>query len=127
MGKQAKGSALAPNEAMARAAMLKVSPQKLNLVANQIAGMKVSEAIVQLTFSQKRIAKDVKKVLQSAIANAENNYGLDVDSLIVSEASVGKAMVLKRFHPRGRGKGSRIFKPFSKLRIVVREQVEGRA
>ena len=121
MGKRARERDLPENEAKAVARMLRVSPQKLNLVAQLIRGKKVSMALSDLTFSQKRIAKDVKKCLESAIANAENNHDLDVDELIVSEAHVGKALVLKRFHPRGRGRMGKILKPFSNLTIVVRQ------
>ena len=106
--------------------MLRVSPQKLNLVASMIRGKKVESALADLTFSRKRIATDVKKTLQSAIANAENNHGLDVDDLVVSEAFVGKAFVIKRFHARARGRAGRIEKPFSNLTVVVR-QVEAKA
>ena len=124
MGKSARERDLPDNEAKAVARMLRVSPQKLNLVAQLIRGKKVATALADLQFSQKRIAKDVKKCLESAIANAENNHDLDVDELIVAEAHVGKALVLKRFHPRGRGRVGRIFKPFSNLTIVVREVEE---
>jgi large subunit ribosomal protein L22 len=112
---------LKDNEAQAVASSLRVSPQKLNLVAQLIRGKKVEKALADLTFSHKRIAKDVKKTLQSAIANAENNHGLDVDQLIVAEAYVGKNLVMKRFHPRARGRMGRIEKPFSQLTVVVRE------
>ncbi|MGA7322966.1 MAG: 50S ribosomal protein L22 [Rhodomicrobium sp.] len=115
---------LKDNEAQAVARSLRVSPQKLNLVAQLIRGKKVEKALADLTFSHKRIAKDVKKALQSAIANAENNHGLDVDQLIVAEAHVGKNLVLKRFHPRARGRMGRIVKPFSQLTVVVREVQE---
>ena len=101
--------------------MLRVSPQKLNLVAQLIRGKKVSHALADLQFSRKRIAVDVRKCLESAIANAENNHDLDVDDLVVKEAYVGKALVLKRFHARARGRGARILKPFANLTIVVRE------
>jgi large subunit ribosomal protein L22 len=121
MGKRARERDLPENEAKAVARMLRVSPQKLNLVAQLIRGKKVASALADLTFSQKRIAKEVKKCLESAIANAENNHDLDVDELIVSEAHVGKALVLKRFHPRGRGRMGKILKPFSHLTIVVRQ------
>lgn len=121
MGKQATPRALPENEAKAVARMLRVSPQKLNLVAQLIRGKKVETALADLQFSRKRIATDVKKCLESAIANAENNHDLDVDDLIVSQAFVGKALVLKRFHARARGRGARILKPFSNLTIVVRE------
>jgi large subunit ribosomal protein L22 len=112
---------LKDNEAQAVARSLRVSPQKLNLVAQLIRGKKVEKALADLTFSHKRIARDVKKTLQSAIANAENNHGLDVDQLIVAEAYVGKNLVMKRFHPRARGRMGRIEKPFSQLTVVVRE------
>jgi len=115
---------LKENEAQAVARSLRVSPQKLNLVAQLIRGKKVEKALADLTFSHKRIAKDVKKALQSAIANAENNHGLDVDQLVVAEAFVGKNLVMKRFHPRARGRMGRIEKPFSQLTVVVREVQE---
>ena len=121
MGKQATPRALPENEAKAVARMLRVSPQKLNLVAQLIRGKKVETALADLQFSRKRIATDVKKCLESAIANAETNHDLDVDDLVVSQAFVGKALVLKRFHARARGRGARILKPFSNLTIVVRE------
>jgi large subunit ribosomal protein L22 len=126
MGKPKSERALPDNEAKAVARMLRVSPQKLNLVASMIRGKKVDSALADLTFSRKRIANDVKKTLQSAIANAENNHGLDVDDLVVSEAFVGKAFVIKRFHARARGRAGRIEKPFSNLTVVVR-QVEAKA
>jgi large subunit ribosomal protein L22 len=126
MGKSARERDLPENEAKAVARMLRVSPQKLNLVAQLIRGKKVATALADLQFSQKRIAKDVKKCLESAIANAENNHDLDVDELIVSEAHVGKALVLKRFHPRGRGRMGKILKPFANLTIIVR-QVQAKA
>ena len=126
MGKRARERTLPDNEAKAIARMLRISPQKLNLVAQLIRGKKVASALADLQFSRKRIAKDVRKCLESAIANAENNHDLDVDDLVVAEAHVGKAMVLKRFHPRGRGRSGRIFKPFSHLTIIVR-QVEAQA
>jgi large subunit ribosomal protein L22 len=115
---------LKENEAQAVVRSLRVSPQKLNLVAQLIRGKKVEKALADLTFSHKRIAKDVKKTLQSAIANAENNHGLDIDQLIVAEAYVGKNLVMKRFHPRARGRMGRIEKPFSQLTVVVREVQE---
>ncbi|MBK3398545.1 50S ribosomal protein L22 [Methylobacterium ajmalii] len=121
MGKAAASRALPENEAKAVARMLRVSPQKLNLVAQLIRGKKVSHALADLQFSRKRIAVDVRKCLESAIANAENNHDLDVDDLVVKEAYVGKALVLKRFHARARGRGARILKPFANLTIVVRE------
>src|SRR5262245_4504566 len=126
MGKRARERDLPENEAKAVVRMLRVSPQKLNLVAQLIRGKKVATALADLQFSNKRIAKDVKKCLESAIANAENNHDLDVDELIVSQAHVGKALVLKRFAPRGRGRMGRILKPFANLTIVVR-QVESQA
>jgi large subunit ribosomal protein L22 len=126
MGKRARDRDLPDTDAKAVARMLRVSPQKLNLVAQLIRGKKVAAALADLTFSQKRIAKEVKKCLESAIANAENNHDLDVDELIVAEAHVGKALVLKRFHPRGRGRMGKILKPFANLTIVVR-QVEAKA
>ena len=121
MGKQATPRALPENEAKAVARMLRVIPQKLNLVAQMIRGKKVDTALAELQFSRKRISTEVKKCLESAIANAENNHDLDVDDLVVSQAFVGKALVLKRFHARARGRGARILKPFSNLTIVVRE------
>ena len=124
MGKAQQPRRQAETEALAEATQLRTSPRKLNLVAQAIRGMRVETALAELTFSKRRIAKDVKKVLQSAIANAENNHDLDVDSLYVSEASVGKSFVMKRWHARGRGRMGRIEKPFSKLRIVVREREE---
>jgi large subunit ribosomal protein L22 len=124
MGKPKRERALADNEALATARMLRVSPRKLNLVAQLIRGMDASRAVSQLAFSHKGIAPDVKKVLESAIANAENNHDLDVDRLYVAEATVGKALVMKRFSPRARGRVNVIHKPFSRLRIVVRERPE---
>jgi large subunit ribosomal protein L22 len=126
MSKKAHERMLAENEAKAVARMLRVSPQKLNLVAGLIRGKKVSAALADLEFSRKRIARDVRKCLQSAIANAENNHDLDVDDLVVAQAHVGKAIVIKRHTPRGRGRVGRIFKPFANLTIVVR-QVEAAA
>src|SRR5919198_39993 len=126
MSKKARDRALSENEAKAVARMLRVSPQKLNLLAQLIRGKKVATALADLEFSRKRMARDVRKCLESAIANAENNHELDVDDLIVAEAHVGKALVLKRFHPRGRGRMGKIFKPFANLTIVVR-QVEAAA
>ena len=126
MGKRQRERDLDENEAKAVSKMLRISPQKLNLLAQLIRGKKVASALADLEFSRKRIAKDVRKCLESAIANAENNHDLDVDDLIVAEAHVGKALVIKRFTPRGRGRVGRIFKPFSHLTIVVR-QVEARA
>ena len=124
MGKHKRERALAHNEAQAVQRMIRVSPQKLNLVATMIRGKKAATALAELTFSRKRIAGDVKKVLESAIANAENNHDLDVDALVVAEAHVGKALVMKRFSPRARGRANRIEKPFSNLTIVVRQVEE---
>ncbi|MEQ8402036.1 MAG: 50S ribosomal protein L22 [Roseitalea porphyridii] len=124
MGKPKAERRLADNEARAVARMVRVSPQKLNLVAQMIRGKKVDAALADLEFSRKRIAGTVRKTLESAIANAENNHDLDVDALVVSEAYVGKSIVMKRFHARGRGRASRIMKPFSHLTIVVREVQE---
>lgn len=124
MGKPKNERTLKDNEAKAILRMVRTSPQKLNLVAAQIRGKKVDKALAELAFSRKRIAESVKKTLESAIANAENNHGLDTDSLVVSEAFVGKALVMKRFHARARGRGARIEKPFSHLTIVVREVEE---
>ncbi|HEY8162464.1 MAG: 50S ribosomal protein L22 [Methylocystis sp.] len=121
MSKEANPPRIAENEARAVARMIRVSPQKLNLVAQLIRGKKVDRALADLEFSRKRIAHEVKKTLESAIANAENNHGLDVDDLIVAQAYVGKALVMKRFHARARGRASRIEKPFSNLTIIVRE------
>jgi large subunit ribosomal protein L22 len=121
MGKKARERTLSENEAKAVARMLRVSPQKLNLLAQLIRGKKVATALADLQFSRKRIAGDVRKCLESAIANAENNHDLDVDDLVVVEAHVGKALVIKRFHARGRGRMGRIFKPFANLTIVVRQ------
>jgi len=126
MGKRARERDLADNEAKAVSKMLRVSPQKLNLVAQLIRGKKVASALADLEFSRKRIARDVRKCLESAIANAENNHDLDVDDLVVAEAHVGKGLVIKRFSPRGRGRVGKILKPFSHLTIVVR-QVEAQA
>ncbi len=121
MSKEKTERALKDNEAKAVARMLRVSPQKLNLLAQLIRGKKVEMALADLEFSRKRIAFDVKKALQSAIANAENNHSLDVDDLVVAEAFVGKALVMKRFSPRARGRSGRIQKPFSNLTIILRE------
>ncbi|MCI5110279.1 MAG: 50S ribosomal protein L22 [Marivita sp.] len=126
MGKEKNPRRVADNEAMAKLRMLRTSPQKLNLVAGLIRGKKVDKALNDLTFSKKRIAVDVKKCLQSAIANAENNHGLDVDELIVAEAYVGKNLVMKRGRPRARGRFGKIMKPFSEITIKVR-QVEEQA
>jgi large subunit ribosomal protein L22 len=122
MGKQSAPRALSDSEAKAVLRNVRVSPQKLNLLAQLIRGKKVATALADLEFSRKRVARDVKKCLESAIANAENNHDLDVDDLVVKEAFVGKALVMKRFHARARGRGARILKPFSHLTIVVREQ-----
>ena len=121
MGKAKTERRLKTNEAQAVARTIRISPQKLNLVAAMIRGKKVDKALAELEFSRKRIASTVKKTLESAIANAENNHDLDVDSLVVAEAYVGKSIVMKRFHARGRGRSSRIEKPFAHLTIVVRE------
>ena len=121
MSKEKNPRRVADNEAFAKAKMLRVSPQKLNLVAGLIRGKKVDKALSDLTFSKKRIAIDVKKCLQSAIANAENNHNLDVDSLVVAEAYVGKNLTMKRGRPRARGRFGKIMKPFSELTIKVRQ------
>lgn len=126
MGQDKKPRRVADNEAMAKTRMLRTSPQKLNLVAGSIRGKKVEKALADLTFSKKRIAADVKKCLQSAIANAENNHNLDVDSLIVAEAWCGKNLVMKRGRPRARGRYGKIMKPFSEITIKVR-QIEEQA
>ena len=126
MGKEKNPRRVADNEAMAKLRMVRTSPQKLNLVAQLIRGKKVDRALADLTFSKKRISDDVKKCLQSAIANAENNHNLDVDELIVAEAYVGKNLTMKRGRPRARGRFGRIIKPFSELTIKVR-QVEEQA
>jgi len=118
---------VAANEALAVGTQIRGSAQKLNLVAGLIRGRRAEDALNILAFSKKAMAVDARKVLASAIANAENNHNLDVDALIVAEASVGKAMVMKRFATRGRGKSTRILKPFSRLRIVVREHSEQEA
>jgi large subunit ribosomal protein L22 len=127
MGKSTRARTLAENEAKAVSRMLRISPQKLNLVAQLIRGKKAASALADLEFSRKRIARDVRKCLESAIANAENNHDLDVDDLVVAEASVGKALVIKRFNSRGRGRMARILKPFANLTIVVREQPQAQA
>jgi len=124
MGKTSAGRKVAENEAYAVLRNLRISPQKLNLVATMIRGMDAEKALAALTFSRRRISDDVKKAVQSAIANAENNHQLDVDQLIVSEVSVGKALTMKRWRARARGRGAKIIKPFSNLRIVVRENEE---
>lgn len=122
MSKKATERALAANEAKAVINRLRISPRKLNLVAGLIRGMSVNNALTQLSFSSKRIANDVKKALQSAIANAENNHNLNVDTLYVKEAYVGKNLVMKRMHTRGRGRSARVFKPFANLTLIVREK-----
>jgi large subunit ribosomal protein L22 len=124
MGKESRARVLKDHQAMAVARNIRVSPRKLNLVAQQIRGQKVDRALNVLTFSQKRIAGVVKKALQSAIANAENNHDLDVDDLVVAEASVGKNLVMKRFHARARGNAGGIEKFFSQLTIIVEEKRE---
>jgi large subunit ribosomal protein L22 len=124
MGKKSVERRFKDNEAVASAKAIRVSPQKLNLVAGLIRGKDAARALSDLTFSSRRIAGDVKKVLQSAIANAENNHQLDVDRLFVSEATVGRAFALKRFRPRARGRTGSITKPFSNLTVVVREREE---
>ncbi len=124
MGKQKAPRRVAENEALAVGSQIRGSAQKLNLVAGLIRGKKAEEAMNLLAFSPKAMARDVKKVLASAIANAENNHNLDVDSLVVAEASVGKSLSMKRWNPRARGRAARIVKPFSRVRIVVREQQE---
>jgi large subunit ribosomal protein L22 len=127
MGKEKSPRRVAENEALAVGTQIRGSAQKLNLVAALIRGRKVEDALNVLAFSKRAMAVDVRKVLQSAVANAENNHNLDVDALVVAEASVGKAFTMKRFHARGRGKSTRILKPFSRVRIVVREAAEEEA
>jgi large subunit ribosomal protein L22 len=124
MSKSKNPRRVADNEAMAVSRMLKTSPQKLNLVAQLIRNKPVAKALADLTFSKKRIAEDVKKTLQSAIANAENNHGLDVDELIVAEAWVGKNLTMKRGRPRARGRYGKILKPFAQVTILVRQPEE---
>lgn len=124
MGKKATARALKSNQAQARLASVRVSPIKLNQVAELIRGLNVQSALAQLTFCKRRIANDVKALLESAIANAENNHNLDIDSLYVSEVNVGKSFVMKRFRARARGRGARILKPFSKISITVTEREE---
>jgi large subunit ribosomal protein L22 len=124
MGKPARERTLADNEARAVTKLLRVSPQKLNLLAQLIRGKKVDKALADLTFSRKRIARDVKKTLESAIANAENNHDLDAAALIVSEAYVGKGLVMKRLKPSARGRASRIEKPFAQITVIVRQVEE---
>jgi large subunit ribosomal protein L22 len=124
MGKPSKPRRLKDNEALAVGRMIRTSPQKLGLVAKSIRGMKVEDALAELTFSRRRISQDVRKVLQSAIANAENNHDLDIDELVIAEAYVGKNLVMKRFRPRARGRMGQILKPFSQITIVVRQVEE---
>ena len=124
MSKPARPRRLSDTESTAIARMIRVSPRKLNLVAGQIRGKSAAGAVNELKFSRKRIAEDVRKALESAIANAENNHQLDVDRLYVKEATVGRAFVMKRFHTRGRGRSARIEKPFAHLSVVVRERAE---
>ncbi len=124
MGKPARERILADNEARAYGKFMRTSPQKLNLLAQMIRGKAADRAVADLTFSKRRIAREVRKVLQSAIANAENNHQLDVDRLYVKEATVGKTFVVKRFRARARGRAGRIMKPFSNLTVVVREREE---
>ena len=122
MGKESRARVLADNQAKAVGYNIRTSPRKLNLVAQTIRGKKVDAALNELTFSPKRVSHEVKKVLQSAIANAENNHDLDVDDLVVTEASVGKNMVLQRFHARARGRGASVEKPFAQITIIVEER-----
>lgn len=124
MGQSKNDRRFADNQAMAKGRMIKTSPQKLNLVAQMIRGKKVEKALADLTFSRKRVAQNVKKVLESAIANAENNHDLDIDSLVVDQAFVGKNIVMKRWRARARGRVGRIQKPFSEITIVVKEVEE---
>ncbi|MGA7544860.1 MAG: 50S ribosomal protein L22 [Methyloceanibacter sp.] len=124
MGKPQRERTLKENEARAVTRLIRVSPQKLNLLAQLIRGKKVDRALADLTFSRKRVAKDVKKTLQSAIANAENNHDLDVDALVVSEAYVGKGLVMKRMRARARGRSGRIQKPFAQITVVLRQVEE---
>lgn len=124
MGKRSTQRRLAENEAMAVARRLRTGSRKLNLVGQLIRGLPVEKALTQLSFSPRRISREVKRVLESAIANAENNHNLDVDRLVVAEAYVGKSLIMKRFRPRARGRMGRISKPFSRITVVVREQEE---
>jgi large subunit ribosomal protein L22 len=124
MGKKARERSLKDNEARTVVRAVRVSPRKLNLVAESIRGLKVAKALSELAFSKRRIARDVRKALQSAIANAENNHNLDVDRLVVAEATVGRGLVIRRFRPQGRGRVHPVEKPFSRLTLVVREQQE---
>ena len=122
MGKPKRPRSLSESEAKAVTRNLRISPQKLNLVAGLIRGKKVNQALADLEFSRKRIAIDVRKCVMSAVANAENNHGLDIDDLVIAEAYVGKNLIMKRFHARGRGRSSAIMKPFSQITVVVREK-----
>mgnify|MGYP001812538455 CR=1 FL=1 len=122
MGKPKRPRSLADNEAKAVVRNLRISPQKLNLVAGLIRGKNINQALADLEFSRKRIAMDVRKCVMSAVANAENNHGLDIDDLVVAEAYVGKNLTMKRFHARGRGRSSAIIKPFAQITVVVREK-----
>ena len=124
MSKPKTKRALKDNEARAQLKTVRTSPRKLNLVAQLIRGKKVQDALAELTFNPRRIARQVKKTLESAVANAENNHQLDVDRLYVAEAHVGRSIVMKRFHARGRGRSARVEKPFSHLTVIVRERVE---
>ncbi len=124
MGKTKDARRVAQNQAMAVCNSIRTSPRKLNLVAQSIRGLAAEKAVAELTFSKKRIAKIALAVLQSAIANAENNHSLNIDKLIVSEAFVGKGLVMKRMHARGRGRGARVLKPFSSMTVVVTERGE---
>jgi large subunit ribosomal protein L22 len=124
MGKRPNDRRVGSDSAMAKVSTLRTSPRKLNLVAQSIRGLKVQAALNELEFSPRRIAKDVRKALYSAISNAENNHSLDIDSLVVAEAFVGKNLVMKRFATRGRGRSTRIEKPFSEITIIVREMSE---
>lgn len=124
MGKSKSPRRVAENEAFAVGRMIRTSPQKLNLVAQTIRGKKAQQALNELAFSNRRVAKDVRKILESAIANADNNHSLDVDQLVVAEAYVGKNLVMKRWRPRARGRVGKILKPFSQITIVVRETEE---
>jgi len=127
MGKPKTPRRLADNEAQAVVRNLRVSPQKLNLLAGLIRGKKIDQALADLEFSRKRIAGDVRKLVMSAVANAENNHNLDVNDLVISEAFVGKNLVLKRFHPRGRGRMGQILRPFAMMTVIVREVAEDAA
>ena len=124
MGKPSRERSLSDKEARAVAKNLRVSPQKLNLVAGLIRGKKVDRALADLEFSRKRIAQDVRKCVMSAVANAENNHDLDVNALVVAEAYVGKNLIMKRFAARGRGRGFRVLKPFSQITVIVRQKAE---